>query len=228
VLGQVIEISALHRSGREFPIELSISPAARNGSKALILAFIRDISDERRAQKLREAQAAITELLDRGPSLEDAAAAMLDVLGDKLGWNAGALWLRDGRAQAMRCVEFWEAAPGKYRDLERTDREAVIGPGRDLVGQAWAEGDGVWVEDVLHQHDMPRALPALRGGLHTVVAIPILESGQVRGVIELLSEEVRPQEADVLNALYDFGRRLGRLSTGAGLERRGFFRRLLG
>jgi signal transduction protein with GAF and PtsI domain len=129
----------------------------------------------------------------------------------------------------MHCVEFWESAPGKYRDLEMTNREAQIGPGRDLVGQVWAEGDGVWVEDVLHKHDMPRALPALRGGLHTVVGVPILESGQVRGVMELLSEEVRPQEADVLNALYDYGRRLGRLAaTGADGERRGFFRRLLG
>ena len=229
VLGQVIEITALHRSGKEFPIELSISPAARNGRKALILAFIRDISGEKRAEKLREARRAIDDMLERGPALELAATAMLDILGEKLGWSCGALWLRDGRAQAMHCVEFWESAPGKYRDLEMTNREAQIGPGRDLVGQVWAEGDGVWVEDVLHKHDMPRALPALRGGLHTVVGVPILESGQVRGVMELLSEEVRPQEADVLNALYDYGRRLGRLAgTGADAERRGFFRRLLG
>lgn len=52
VLGQVLELSALHRDGHEFPVELRISEAERVGSSTLFIAFVVDISE----RKTREAQ----------------------------------------------------------------------------------------------------------------------------------------------------------------------------
>ncbi|HRO71155.1 MAG TPA: PAS domain-containing sensor histidine kinase, partial [Chitinophagaceae bacterium] len=53
-VGQLInrptEITALHRSGREFPIELSIVPV-KNGKEEFFCAFIRDITDRKKAQE---------------------------------------------------------------------------------------------------------------------------------------------------------------------------------
>ena len=56
VLNRRIEISALHRSGREFPVELTIS-AARTGSTFTFSAFVRDISKRKQAEAaLRESE----------------------------------------------------------------------------------------------------------------------------------------------------------------------------
>lgn len=52
VLGQVLELTALHRDGHEFPVELRISEAARVGSITLFIAFVLDITD----RKTREAE----------------------------------------------------------------------------------------------------------------------------------------------------------------------------
>ena len=52
VLGQVLELTALHRDGHEFPVELRISEAARVEGVTLFIAFILDITD----RKLREAE----------------------------------------------------------------------------------------------------------------------------------------------------------------------------
>ncbi|MBI1881110.1 MAG: PAS domain S-box protein, partial [Chloroflexi bacterium] len=54
VLNKRIEITALHRNGREFPIELSISPL-RLGENIIFSAFVRDIT------KRKQAEAALTD-----------------------------------------------------------------------------------------------------------------------------------------------------------------------
>ncbi len=51
LLNQRVEITALHRDGHEFPVEVAIgSPVRRNGTVAFH-AFVRDISDEKRARE---------------------------------------------------------------------------------------------------------------------------------------------------------------------------------
>ncbi|HUG46014.1 MAG TPA: PAS domain S-box protein [Sphingomicrobium sp.] len=57
VMDQRIEITALHRSGREFPIELSITEA-QFGGETVFIGFLRDISDRRAAEiALRDSEA---------------------------------------------------------------------------------------------------------------------------------------------------------------------------
>lgn len=50
VLGRVVEMPAVDRNGREFPIELAISPAAKAEGTTVFIAFIRDISERTSAQ----------------------------------------------------------------------------------------------------------------------------------------------------------------------------------
>lgn len=57
VIGRRIEISAIDRSGREFPVELSITELAYEGDTAFI-GFLRDISDRKAAEiALRDSEA---------------------------------------------------------------------------------------------------------------------------------------------------------------------------
>jgi signal transduction histidine kinase len=57
VVNQRLELTALHRSGREFPIELTISSPMRVESGFFFGAFLRDISDRRqRDAELRRAK----------------------------------------------------------------------------------------------------------------------------------------------------------------------------
>src|SRR5207245_11182005 len=49
LLGRRVEIEALHRSGHEFPVELSIA-VARSGGRYVFSSFLRDITERRRAE----------------------------------------------------------------------------------------------------------------------------------------------------------------------------------
>jgi PAS domain S-box-containing protein len=50
-LNKRIEITALHRDGREFPVELAISPL-RSGGTVIFSAFLRDITERKRAESM--------------------------------------------------------------------------------------------------------------------------------------------------------------------------------
>src|SRR5579859_902005 len=64
VLNKRIEITALHRDGREFPVELTIS-AMSGGGTHRFAAFVRDITERKRSdQELRESSEMVRLLLD--------------------------------------------------------------------------------------------------------------------------------------------------------------------
>ena len=69
ILNRRIEVLALHRSGREFPVELAISPV-RIGDTFFFSAFARDITERREAEtKLKESEAryrSVVNALDEG------------------------------------------------------------------------------------------------------------------------------------------------------------------
>ncbi|MGH2809638.1 MAG: PAS domain-containing sensor histidine kinase, partial [Actinomycetota bacterium] len=102
VLGQRLELSALRRDGSEFPVELTIWAA---GSAPLSFnAFIRDITEKRRAEELRGLLVAIVESTD-----DTVIAYSLD--GTVQSWNAGAESLYGYPAEEMIGRAFTEIVP---------------------------------------------------------------------------------------------------------------------
>ena len=59
ILNRRLEVNALHRSGREFPVELTVTSPIRAGRDLLFGAFLRDIS-ERKAHESEISQARVT------------------------------------------------------------------------------------------------------------------------------------------------------------------------
>ena len=99
VLDQRLEMTALHRDGREFPVEISIA-AIRMGGAVSFGAFIRDISDRRRqeAERLRQSEEPFRMLVD---GVRDYAITLLDADGRVASWNTGAEQINGYRAEEM-------------------------------------------------------------------------------------------------------------------------------
>jgi PAS domain S-box-containing protein len=210
VLGKKLELSALHRDGHEMPIELSISEAVRAGHRARILSFIRDISQEKLRQQLAGVQASVAGAIEEAGSLQAVAARVLRAIAEPLGWSVGALWLIDGGGRVLRCAGLWQAEQVDAVRFQEMALAAGLGKGEGVPGQVWATGEPAWFEELLSGEDTPRTVAALRSGLRTVAALPILQAGEVRGVVELLASATRRQDPHLLGGLYELGRQLGR------------------
>src|SRR5215472_3459147 len=131
-------------------------------------------------------RAAVAAAVNEAGTLQEAGCRALEAIGSNLAWNAGTLWLLDGAGQ-LRCADVWTAEGFSCPEFDRATRSARLDRGCGPAGRAWASGEALWVEDVLHEPDEPRIVPALRAGLHGLVAIPLVQGTEVRGVLELFS-----------------------------------------
>jgi PAS domain S-box-containing protein len=102
VVGRRIEMSALRRSGEEFPVELAISPVYEDGG-VFFVGCLRDISERVAAQRTMHKTAAESErqfyLLVDG--VKDYAIYMLDPQGRVSSWNRGAERIKGYRADEV-------------------------------------------------------------------------------------------------------------------------------
>jgi PAS domain S-box-containing protein len=84
ILNERIEVHAIHRDGRQMPVELAVIPVAV-GEETVFSAFIRDISARRRAQEeLERALAVERDAADRLRALDEMKDAFLQAVSHDL------------------------------------------------------------------------------------------------------------------------------------------------
>src|SRR5437763_6995042 len=97
-LRQRVELPALHRSGREFPIEVRILPIDLDGGTGFV-GCLRDLSARHALQQeLHEAERQFRMLVE---SITDYASYMLDPEGRVTTWNSGAQRIKGYRAEEI-------------------------------------------------------------------------------------------------------------------------------
>ena len=73
----------------------------------------------------------------------------------------------------------------------------------------WADAKPAWIPDVGQDANFPRASTAESAGLHAAFGFPILLRGEVLGVLEFFSREIRPPDEDLLQMLASIGGQIG-------------------
>jgi PAS domain S-box-containing protein len=139
----------------------------------------------------------------------EAAPKILEAICETLGWEYGGFWRVDQAADVLRCIEIWTPPSAPLSEFSTVSRETAFPRGIGLPGRVWARAEPVWIPDVVHDTNFPRAPVAAREGLHAAFGFPILLRGEVLGVMEFFTREIRPPDDELLSMLTSVGNQIG-------------------
>ena len=217
ILNRRIEIIALHRGGWEFPVELAVSPA-KIGDAYIFSAFIRDITDRRRAERRLASQYAVTRVLSEATTLEEAVPKIIQAIGESLEWDLGVFWRVDKAPGVLRCLDQWKVPSLQADPFSMETWQHVFNRAEGLPGRIWASGKPVWVTDVALDVNFPRGAQARQVGFHGAFGFPILVGSEIEGVIEFFSRQVRQPDDELLRMVEDIGLKIGQFGERARTE----------
>ncbi|HJS66573.1 MAG TPA: response regulator, partial [Nitrospiraceae bacterium] len=209
VLNTRIEITACHRDGHEFPVELAISPAMQREGTFTFSAFVRDITERKRMQERSALHHNITRILSEGETLMDAMPKILRAVCDLSRWDLGTMWLVDDDTDTISCTDIWHQPSQEATEFSRMTMQTVFTRGLGLPGRVWANGEPAWSSDVVQDTNFPRAQLATQANLHGAFAFPIRSNEKVLGVLEFFSHEIRPPDDDLLQVFVTVGSQIG-------------------
>jgi PAS domain S-box-containing protein len=216
VLGRRIEISALGKDGREFPIELSITLAG-HPDDPLFLGFLRDISERRDSEARLTRQARETQLLfevtrvaAETDSFEAALRACLEAICQLTGWPVGHAFVLKGGE--LVSTDVWhEEEPGGAGGLREATRALRFTEGVGLPGLILTTGEPAWIPDT--GKDPAFARKGL--GFEAAFGFPIKSEGRLVALLEFFSRAASEPDPDLLLTVRTLGEQVGRV-----LERR--------
>jgi PAS domain S-box-containing protein len=216
-LNQRIEMIALHRDGREFPVEATVWPI-RVGGACSYHAFVRDISERRRAEEGAKKESTLIQLLqsvtvaaNRSSSIEHTAKTCLSHICSHIGWAVGHAYLRAKDSEELVSAKIWHA--------DESDRFAALREASDdhpftetgLASRVLASGKPEWIVNLTESEVLVRAEAAAQAGLQSGFAFPILVEDKVIGVLEFFSLQTAQPDHQLLKMMEHVGIQLGQV-----------------
>ncbi|GAA2711093.1 PAS domain S-box protein [Actinoplanes palleronii] len=190
-----IESRAVHRGGRQFPIELSLTTPEQPAGMSC-QAFVRDITTVRRGTDLRRLEYAVAGALAAAKSAREASAAVVARVGEGTMWPYVEYWHLDTDGRGLVRLADWS----RDERITAPMRAADFSHGYGIVSQVWESGSAHWVAD-LQGSGTPQATVAAAAGLRSAVAVPVRNGLDVVGVLAVFDRRFSETDPELLAAL---------------------------
>ena len=199
ILGQRIEVPALHRDGHEFPVELSVT-RIKGAGPPLFTAYLRDISARKQAEselassaRLAVLRAQVGLALNRSDDLSEMLASCAQAIVDHLDASFARIWTLSETENVLHL----RASAGLYTHLDGPHSRVPVGQFK--IGLIAQERRPHLTNQVVGDPRVADQEWAAREGMVSFAGYPLLVEGHLLGVLAMFAKH--PLSDDVLTSL---------------------------
>src|ERR1051325_4526053 len=168
-----------------------------------------EIARRTRHEECLSLQNEITRLLaDSSAASGETVSRILQIICQSLRWDVGRLWTVDRKANVMRCGTVWHRPGAELAPIKVLSEHIAPGTNATLAGRVWHTGEPEWMADGGDEDNAAGSLLA-SVGLHAGLAFPLRLQGEMLGVLEFRSKDIREPEQDMLDLFATLGSLIG-------------------
>jgi len=204
------EVEQARPDGSSVPVAVFLArlPNAVTGSAAVLVQET-DISARRRAETLRDCIAAVRQVMVGSANVDLALPLMLAQFCKHLAADIAVHWAVDPDANVLRARHVFNAAGPAFEGFVFAARKASMSLGTPLAGTVWKAGVLSAEADLAHAPGYPLVTALKSAGLRASVAFPVIDGGNVMGVIELVARASRVPDDEEVTMLSTAGVEIG-------------------
>jgi PAS domain S-box-containing protein len=172
--------------------------------------YYHDETQRKLSEQRLKLQYAVSRSLENPQDLESSAPELLQAIGEALSWRLGLLWTPDRERKTLRCLATWQApdSPSTSAFLQESCSDEFLSR-EAFPGFIWQTAEPQWVTDFAVDMRFPRSKLAAEDGLHSAFGFPILSRGEVVGVAEFFSGDIRRPDEEFLHVVRAIGHQIG-------------------
>ena len=211
------EYRARHADGSWHRLEVVGRNLLEDPVVAGIVVNFRDITEHRLAEQRMAAQYQVTRVLAESSGIREIVPRVLAAIGETLEWLYAAYWNVDRQGDVLRHAGSWRAPRLQGALALESHDEVALSKEDSLLVRVSASGRPVWVSE-FDPARFPRAHLAQSDGFQSALLFPVLHGAEVIGVMEFLSDEARPADAELLRTMEVAASQIGQFLERKSLE----------
>lgn len=198
-----VEIARLKR-------RLERERGTRREAEAIAERGLRELYDKQQQLQLLAKMATAA---NRMAAVDEALQFAVVQIAEFMGWEVGQSYLvvGSGDTRRLRSTRIWHGTdPARVEAFRRASEDMDFGVGVGLPGRALAMKNPIFVEDVTVDGNFPRFRLALKCGLKSGSAFPVLSGDEVVAVLEFFSMAAHKLDEALLDLMSQIGVQFGR------------------
>jgi PAS domain S-box-containing protein len=210
VLFETVQLAALHASGVEFPVELTIWPSRLDG-ELRFNAFLRDVTERAQMQTHLELLQRVTSAANAAEDLQEAIVTALEEVATLTGWPVGHAYVCGWDDDTLEPTGWWTAGAAPFEAFRVSTETTSFAPGIGLPGRVAVQRRPALISDLGEDPNFPRQGPARQAGLASAFAFPVLSGQRVVAVLEFYATRSQTPDTQLLELMGNIGVQLGRV-----------------
>lgn len=219
LIGKTIEISGLHHSGDEFPLELSLSTWTTDEG-TFYSGIIRDITNRKQVEEAFQRKTVFLQLLqevtvaaNEASTVPGALQICLDRVCARTGWPVGhALILSQDGGRELASTNLWHVEdPERYGQFQKRTVARRFAPDTGLPGRVLSTRKPEWIFDIHNDANCLGRLGSGKSELKAGFAVPVLVGKDAVAVLEFFCEKALEPDHQLLEVMVHIGAQLGRV-----------------